>query len=617
MKPNILNPTPYLLMLIYYLLPVIQKVDSGSNTSQVYIFLREEETAVGNVILSSSRTMYIAKVYAKRGIYSVLIEEPIEPSPEFFYPENMYSMPKSIKYFSLNEHTGLMKVNERLDFDNPEMEAAGCVRNEAKETLKLLQQNSLPAFKTAEYCCFPVEIISGGEERLALHVCIEDINDNAPEWSLQSATVMDLNKNSSLMALSIPENLPLDSAIDIPSATDRDSGVNSALTYEIWPDTPEFDVVWNASTSKLCLYIRKELDRETESSYNFTIIAHDGGLESKSGSVSLAISVEDVNDNDPVFEESTYIVTIPEDTNILTPIIQVNATDSDLGINADISYSISTLTDPEFSQMFSIDDKTGWISLEKELDFENYKQISLTIAATDLGEIPRQSTCLVEINLTDVNDNAPKLLFEPGSLTNNALVPENEIAGRIVAVFTVVDEDSGANADTTCWIKSVIKEKVNLNSKIGAGSMNEKENFKMEAGKVEEEIDTIDIENYFKLELMALPFAKVYQLSTVAIFDREVGSKYCVGITCADTGAPSLNTTGYVLVRIQDVNDQAPQFPNRHFTFRLPENQPTGKVLFKLTANDLDEGKIDWASFTQFFSTYKPFIEDDPHSIIF
>ncbi|KAM3179256.1 hypothetical protein ACTXT7_000929 [Hymenolepis weldensis] len=293
----------------------------------------------------------------------------------------------------------------------------------------------------------------------------------------------------------------------------------------------------------------------------------------------------------------------------------VIAADPDLGPNAEIFYFISTLTDPEFSQMFSIDENTGWIALEHELDFENYKQISLTIGATDMGEISRQSTCLVEINLTDVNDNAPKLLFEPGSLTNHALVPENEIAGRIVAVFTVVDEDSGANADTTCWIKSVGEEKMDLNSKIGNVPMIENENFKMEKGNAEVEIDAMDIECYFKLELMTLPFAKVtsfavyvlltsshktrasfrmfplsgYQLSTVAVFDREVGSKYRVGIMCADKGEPSQNTTGYVLVRIQDVNDHAPEFSNRHFTFRLPENQPVGETVFKLTADDLDE----------------------------
>ncbi|KAM7538365.1 hypothetical protein Aperf_G00000074670 [Anoplocephala perfoliata] len=537
-----------LLVWIYFLLTTIQLVKSGSNVSHLYIFLREEEVPIGRVILSASRAMYLAKVYAKRGIYTVLIEEPIDPSPEFFYPENLYSISKQIKYFSISEHTGLVKVIERLDFDNPDMEAAGCIRNEARETIELLQQNSLSSSRSIEYCCFPVEITGNREESLALHICIEDVNDNAPIWNMSLTDGPDSNHNGAGIVLSIPETLPLGSAVDFPSATDLDSGLNGALTYEIWPTSPEFEIVWNSTTSKLCLYLKKELDRETESSYNFTVVARDKAVEPRSGSIMVAVNVEDVNDNDPVFEEATYYVTIPESTAISTPIIQ----------------------------------------------------ISLTIGATDKGDLPRQSTCLVEINLTDENDNAPKLLFEPGNLTNFALVPENEIAGRIVAVFTVVDEDSGVNADTVCWISSVNSENTDLSSKAGIASMNKKANFRAENIYGEKDSDVIDIDNYFKLELMALPFAKVYQLSTVAVFDREAGGKYRVAITCADKGVPSQNTTGYVLVRIQDVNDHAPAFPNGHFTYRLAENHPVGSTLFKLTAEDLDEGENALVSYSIF-----------------
>lgn len=115
----------------------------------------------------------------------------------------------------------------------------------------------------------------------------------------------------------------------------------------------------------------------------------------------------------------------------------------------------------------------------------------------------------MEINLTDVNDNAPKLIFEPGNLTNFALVPENEIAGRIVAVFTVVDEDSGVNADTVCWINSVNREHLVLSSNAGAALMNKIANLSKENNYEEKESDVIDVDSYFKLELMALPFAKV------------------------------------------------------------------------------------------------------------
>ena len=123
--------------------------------------------------------------------------------------------------------------------------------------------------------------------------------------------------------------------------------------------------------------------------------------------------------------------------------------------------------------------------------------------ALDGGEPPRQSTCLINLMIVDVNDNAPKLLFEPASLTNFALVPENEIAGRIVAVFTVVDEDSGINGESVCWIESVIKNDERLTM--------EKKSYESDFALESKEAgnDETYLRNSFKLDLMALPFAKV------------------------------------------------------------------------------------------------------------
>lgn len=81
-----------------------------------------------------------------------------------------------------------------------------------------------------------------------------------------------------------------------------------------------------------------------------------------------------------------------------------------------------------------------------------------------------------------------------------------------------------------------------------------------------------------------------YQLSTAAVFDREMGSKYHVDIICSDKGSPSLNTTGHVLVRILDVNDHAPEFSSKHVTFRVAENYQIDSVLFAMRAEDPDEG---------------------------
>lgn len=91
----------------------------------------------------------------------------------------------------------------------------------------------------------------------------------------------------------------------------------------MWPGLPEFEMVWNTTTCKLYLVLKKELDREVESTHKFSLIARDGGDEPNTGSISVIINVQDVNDNDPLFEKSVYFVTIPESTKISSQIIQV------------------------------------------------------------------------------------------------------------------------------------------------------------------------------------------------------------------------------------------------------------------------------------------------------
>lgn len=117
--------------------------------------------------------------------------------------------------------------------------------------------------------------------------------------------------------------MQLGNAIDLPLATDLDSEPNKVISYEMWPGLPEFEMVWNTTTCKLYLVLKKELDREVESTHKFSLIARDGGDEPNTGSISVIINVQDVNDNDPLFEKSVYFVTIPESTKISSQIIQV------------------------------------------------------------------------------------------------------------------------------------------------------------------------------------------------------------------------------------------------------------------------------------------------------
>ena len=79
------------------------------------------------------------------------------------------------------------------------------------------------------------------------------------------------------------------------------------------------------------------------------------GNPSLTSVATVTISLVDVNDNPPEFERTIYSLSVSEATPIGTSVGRVYATSRDIGVNADISYSVvdSVTTD------FDINSKTG------------------------------------------------------------------------------------------------------------------------------------------------------------------------------------------------------------------------------------------------------------------
>lgn len=103
----------------------------------------------------------------------------------------------------------------------------------------------------------------------------------------------------------------------------------------------------------------KPLDREMQARYLLQITAQDRGSPiTYQSTCNITIVVEDQNDSNPRFEQLKYMVTIAEDVAIGTPILTVKATDSDIGTNAKIVYSLANETD----WLFSVDNRSGVIT---------------------------------------------------------------------------------------------------------------------------------------------------------------------------------------------------------------------------------------------------------------
>ena len=147
--------------------------------------------------------------------------------------------------------------------------------------------------------------------------------------------------------------------------------------------------------SNIVILIAQVLDREEKEFYTIYIKAQDEGIDPKplSSVVPVNITIEDVNDNKPVFSQSQYFVSLPEDTKVNTVVLNVTATDADAGLNGKIEYQPLDLYE------FSIDRQTGAIRLRQELDYDVYHgEYEFVVVVFDHGAHPKLANVEVKVS---------------------------------------------------------------------------------------------------------------------------------------------------------------------------------------------------------------------------
>ncbi|XP_051649891.1 protocadherin alpha-2-like isoform X2 [Manacus candei] len=393
-------------------------------------------------------------------------------------------------------------------------------------------------------CALRLEVLVERPLRV-FHVELEvtDINDNAPIFPAA-------RKN-----ISIPEFTTLPgSRFPLEGASDADIGANAQLSYTLSPS--EYFRIEEENTSSrsksLFLVLMKALDRETIPVHRLLLTASDGGRPSLTGTMELEISVLDVNDNAPQFNQSVYNVVLPEDALVGILVTRVNATDPDLGIYGEVTYEIGTVVPASASDIFSIDTNSGEIRLMGTLDFETVTTYDLNIKAKDKGTPPLSGYCKVVLEVLDVNDNAPEVRVTSLSVP----VSEDASLGTVVALLSVRDRDSGSNGRVRCWV--------------------------WPSGP-------------FVLEAT---LSGSYSLVLREWLDRERVSEYEVEVRAEDGGSPSLGGRVGLRVPVSDVNDNAPSFAQAVYTVLARENNLAGAELARLWARDPDEagnGRVSYS----------------------
>ena len=256
-------------------------------------------------------------------------------------------------------------------------------------------------------------------------VTILDVNDNSPQFSAPFISII------------VEENITIAGEISTVSATDNDSGNNSILYYTIVNNTGlPFTISDDGILTTIAL-----LDRETIETYNFMVLAVDGGEPTMTGSTSVTITLSDVNDNAPVFISHTISVSYEENLNIGSIVAVTMATDIDDGLNSRITYSITSGND---EMRFSINSQTGKILLERILDFETTEMFSLQITAQDGGTPSLSATANLLVNVSDVIENMHSPMFSESQFTVE--FPEDTENNSVIFNATAIDDDSGINA---------------------------------------------------------------------------------------------------------------------------------------------------------------------------
>lgn len=416
--------------------------------------------------------------------------------------KGMYVNKISTDYFGINKTTGEIFLKESLDREVAELISLGIEVNDTNA-------DGQPQ-------------VSKGQQKIE----ILDVNDNPPKF---------LN---AFIELSLSENLPVNTTLTRVSATDADK--NDNVTYSFQRKYTQFKI--NKTTGEIILV--KNLDRETNANISLFVLAKDTKPERKTSTATISLNILDYNDNSPIFVglyNKTYNVS--ENASNGTEILTATATDADTGINADIRYSLF-YEDNDQMLPISIDHTTGKVFVSGKLNREATSLYKIEIKAKDMAglysENARTGSTWIKINVTDINDCAPKFL-SPSYYAN---VQENTPPDQSVIQVQATDQDVGENSRLS-----------------------------------------------FKLEGDEATFFKIGQSNGIISVNLSLTDKVGVKrflVVATDNGMPSKNNTANVTINITDTNNHRPEFARDQEVIYISEAVCPGSFIFNVSATDKD-----------------------------
>uniref|UniRef100_A0A3B3TAY0 Protocadherin b n=1 Tax=Paramormyrops kingsleyae TaxID=1676925 RepID=A0A3B3TAY0_9TELE len=224
---------------------------------------------------------------------------------------------------------------------------------------------------------------------------------------------------------------------------------------------------------------------------------------------------------------------------------------ADLGLNTAVLAEREVKLDIIHSKKYlEINRETGELYIVERIDRESLCSKTAMTCVLKLDVIIKNPLRIfnIELEITDINDNAPQ--FRRDSIELD--ISESASPGERFSLTNAVDPDIGTNSVKTYHISN--NENFNLDIQTGSDG------------------------------------SKYANLVLKKALDREEKNVHNLILTAVDGGVPPRSGTASITVRVLDVNDNAPEFDRKTYSINVAENTPIGSLVMRLNATDLDEG---------------------------
>ena len=195
------------------------------------------------------------------------------------------------------------------------------------------------------------------------------------------------------------------SEYDPPNTFIGTLGTQSGMKYTI--EKGNFKNNFRVSEEDGNLFLQGILDREEYSDYFLTVKSYHRLTPNLENTLNVHISVQDENDNNPEFIQQEYKFPVLEHTPIGFSVAKISAIDRDSGERGNVSYLFA---DGDMNKYFSIN-SSGSIFVKESISYRTINKLTATAVAVDNGQFSRSGSCLVVIDIVDIDEQS----FEPGS----------------------------------------------------------------------------------------------------------------------------------------------------------------------------------------------------------